>query len=76
MHFVWPKNLKKISFYTPNKEGIYLTYLVIQKGTRLIDYNRLYAYDKLNTFFFEGTEDEYKDVIKNRDIHINGFYTD
>ena len=75
-HFVWPKNLNKALLYTPKyADGIHLTYLVIQKGTRLVDYNQLYAYDKLNTFFFEGTEDEYKDVPKDKDVDVGGMYT-
>lgn len=63
-HFVWPKNAKPIRFfYTPNyKDGCPFNYLVIQKGTKHLQYLQFYLYDNLDTFYFEGTEEEFKEI--------------
>ena len=62
-HFVWPKNVEYNHFYTPKyKNGCPLNYLVIQKGTKLLQYSQFHLYDNLDTFYFEGTEEEFKEI--------------
>ena len=62
-HFVWPKNIQYNSFYTPkHKDGMPLNYLVIQKGTGLLQYSQFHLYDNLDTFYFEGTEEEFAEI--------------
>ena len=62
-HFVWPKNVGYIYFYEPNyKYGMPLNYLVIQKGTAYLQYSQFRLYDNLDTFYFEGTEEEFQEI--------------
>ena len=62
-HFVWPKNVEYNHFYTPKyKDGCPLNYLVIQKGTKHLQYLQFCLYDNLDTFYFEGTEEEFKEI--------------
>ena len=62
-HFVWPKNVGFIYFYEPDyKYGMPLNYLVIQKGTAYLQYAQFFLYDNLDTFYFEGTEEEFKEI--------------
>ena len=63
--FVFPKNLDENPFYKPKHEdGILLEYLVIQKDTKLLDFNWFYIYSSLKTFYFEGTQEEYWQIKK------------
>ena len=69
-HFVFPKNLKKNPFYIPkNADGILLEYLVIQKETKLLDFNWFYIYSTLKTFYFEGTQEEYRQIQKEKNAN-------
>jgi len=67
-HFVFPKNIEFIHSYSQqHKDGILLDYIVIQNGTKLLDYNWFYVYSSLKTFYFEGTEEEYGKIVKHND---------
>lgn len=62
-HFVWPKNAGYIFDYMPKyKDGCPLNYLVIQKGTAYLQYSQFRLYDNLDTFYYEGTEEEFKKI--------------
>jgi hypothetical protein len=62
-HFVWPKNAGRIFQYMPKyKDGCPLNYLVIQKGTKYLQYAQFCLYDNLDTFYYEGTEEEFKEI--------------
>ena len=62
-HFVWPKNASRIFQYMPKyKDGCPLNYLVIQKGTKYLQYAQFCLYDNLDTFYYEGTEEEFKEI--------------
>ena len=62
-HFVWPKNVGPVEAYTPKyKDGMPLNYLVIQKGTKYLQYIQFFLYDNLDTFYFEGTEEEFQEI--------------
>ena len=62
-HFVWPKNVGYIPLYEPKyKDGCPLNYLVIQKGTKYLQYLQFCLYDNLDTFYYEGTEEEFKEI--------------
>ena len=62
-HFVFPKNLEKKLVYTPKYEdGILLTYLIIQKDTKNLDLTEFYIYKNLNTFFYEGTREDFEKI--------------
>jgi len=77
-HFVFPKNIRYTKFYTPKHvDELTLDYVVIQSGTKILDYNWFYAYSSLKAFYYEGTEAEYADVKKqtapnNQSIFDNG----
>ena len=62
-HFVWPKNVGLIDLLMPKyKDGMPLNYLVIQKGTAYLQYLQFCLYDNLDTFYYEGTEEEYQQI--------------
>jgi len=62
-HFVFPKNIERNSSYVPkHKDGLKLEYVVIQSGTKEIDYNWFYLYPGLKTIYFEGTMAEFSNI--------------
>lgn len=62
-HFIWPKNVGYIPLYEPKyKDGCPFNYLVIQKGTKYLQYLQFCLYDNLDTFYYEGTEEEFKQI--------------
>ena len=60
---VWPKNPSFNGFYSlESGEGIPVTSLIIQKGSKNLDYYFFYRCDGLKTFYFMGTEQEWAEV--------------
>jgi hypothetical protein len=65
---VWPKHSALDMFYSlESGEGISVTSLIIQKGSKNLDYYFFYRCDVLKTFYFMGTEQEWKEVEINRE---------
>ena len=66
-HFVFPKNLDSIYKYKPKyPDGMLFQYLVIQRDTKLLDFEWFYIYSNLKTFYFEGTKEEYDSIEKKK----------
>ena len=47
-------------------DGVAITSLIIRKGTKELDYHFFYRCEGLKTFYFEGTEKEWKKIEINK----------
>ena len=60
---VFPRNLSESWYYSMESgDGVAIKYLIIQKGTRFLDYHFFYRCESLKSFFFTGTEQEWERV--------------
>ena len=75
---VLPANLEKYYFYCMDDsaayvKGVGIEYLIIKKDTALVDIIIMYLSPKLDTFYYEGTEEEWESVTVDTEYIPRGF---